>query len=203
MLRVIVVDDEALARQGMHRLLSAYASVQLIGEAGSVKAAADLIRNEKPDAVFLDIEMHGDNGFDLLRAIDDPPKIIFVTAHSQYAVKSYEFLGRGLPFKTGQSEAAGNRFGKTGRGIAESTAGWHVTTPGWNTAPEQSRKRRSSGSPPSRPSAQKVTIRESGPTRCRPFCPDCRWARSKRCCRIPLRPAGTIADYQHGTFELG
>jgi two-component system LytT family response regulator len=90
MLRVVVVDDEPLARQGMRQLLAKHSSVQLVGEAGSVKAAADLIQREQPDAVFLDIEMHGDTGFDLLQQLTEPPDIVFVTAHSQHAVKAYD-----------------------------------------------------------------------------------------------------------------
>ena len=67
MLRVIVVDDEPLARQGMRQLLAAHAEVRLVGEAASAQAAAELIRAEKPDAIFLDIEMADGSGFDLLR----------------------------------------------------------------------------------------------------------------------------------------
>lgn len=91
MLRVAVVDDERLARQRMRQLLAKHPAVKLVGEAGSVTAAAELIRREKPDAIFLDIEMHGTDGFDLLRGLSDPPDIVFVTAHSQYAVKAYDF----------------------------------------------------------------------------------------------------------------
>ena len=91
MLRVIVVDDETLARHGMRDLLGRHASVKLVGEAGSITAAKSLIRREKPDAVFLDIEMRPGSGFAMLQALDDPPDIVFVTAHSQYALKSYEF----------------------------------------------------------------------------------------------------------------
>jgi two-component system, LytTR family, response regulator len=90
MLRVVVVDDEPLARQGMRQLFAKHPSVELAGEAGSVAAAADLIRRVKPDAVFLDIEMHSGTGFDLLRDLPDPPDIVFVTAHNQYALKAYD-----------------------------------------------------------------------------------------------------------------
>lgn len=84
----MIVDDEALARRGLRRLLDG--KVDVIGEASSVKNAADLIREHRPDAIFLDIEMRGDTGFRLLAALDDPPDVVFVTAHSQYAVKAYD-----------------------------------------------------------------------------------------------------------------
>lgn len=90
MLRVIIVDDEKLARQAMRQLLAAHASVQLVGEASSPLAAADLIRREQPDVVFLDIEMHSGTGFDVLQELSQPPMIVFVTAHSQYATKAYD-----------------------------------------------------------------------------------------------------------------
>ncbi len=90
MLRVIVVDDERLARQGMRSLLKQFATVELVGEADSVKSASDLIKRQKPDAVFLDIEMQTASGFDLIRTLADPPDIVFVTAHNHYAIKAYD-----------------------------------------------------------------------------------------------------------------
>lgn len=91
MLRVAVVDDEALARRGMRRLLEKHKQIEVIGEAASAKLAVDLIRGERPDAVFLDIEMHGESGFDVLRDLENAPDVVFVTAHDRYAVKAYDF----------------------------------------------------------------------------------------------------------------
>lgn len=91
MLRVAIVDDEALARRGMRRLLEKHPQIEVIGEAASAKLAVDLIRAERPDAVFLDIEMHGESGFDVLRDLESPPDVVFVTAHDRYAVKAYDF----------------------------------------------------------------------------------------------------------------
>lgn len=91
MLRVILVDDESLARQGMRQLLAGHASVAVVGEAASPDAAAELIRSEKPDAIFLDVEMPRADGFDLLAALEAPPKVVFVTAHSEHALRAFEF----------------------------------------------------------------------------------------------------------------
>lgn len=91
MLRVAIVDDEALARRGMRRLLEKHRQIEVIGEAASARLAVDLIRAERPDAVFLDIEMHGESGFDVLRDLDNAPDVVFVTAHDRYAVKAYDF----------------------------------------------------------------------------------------------------------------
>lgn len=90
MLRVIVVDDELLAREGIRQLLAAHGSVTVVGEASTPEDAVDLIRRERPDVVFLDIEMRSATGFDMLQQLEDPPAIVFVTAHSKYAVQAYD-----------------------------------------------------------------------------------------------------------------
>lgn len=90
MLRVVLVDDEKLARQGMRQLLANHPEVTVVGEASRVPAAHELIQNEKPDAVFLDIQMPGATGFDLLSDLENPPKIVFVTAYSEHAVRAFE-----------------------------------------------------------------------------------------------------------------
>lgn len=90
MLRVALVDDESLARQGMRQLLAAHPDVAIVGEASRVSTAAELVRMEKPDAVFLDIQMPGVDGFDLLNQVDYDLKVVFVTAYSQHAARAFE-----------------------------------------------------------------------------------------------------------------
>ncbi len=90
MLRVILVDDESLARQVMRELLNAEPAVQIEGEAASIAAARDLITKTKPDAVFLDVKMPGKSGFELLQSLVHQPKVVFVTAYSQYAVQAFD-----------------------------------------------------------------------------------------------------------------
>jgi len=89
-LRIALVDDEHLARQGMRQLLAAHPEVTVVGEASRVSAAAELVRAEKPDAVFLDIQMPGADGFDLLSQVDYDLKVVFVTAYSQHAARAFE-----------------------------------------------------------------------------------------------------------------
>jgi len=89
-LRVVVVDDERLARQGIRQLLAAHPEVTVVGEAGRVVAAAEIIREEKPDAIFLDIQMPGASGFDLLGRLENAPKVVFVTAHTEHAARAFE-----------------------------------------------------------------------------------------------------------------
>ena len=90
MLRVAVIDDENLARQGLRHLLGAHPELELIGEADSHASALDLLRRESPDAIFLDIRMPGGTGFDLLQALDIMPKVVMVTAHAEHASQAFD-----------------------------------------------------------------------------------------------------------------
>ncbi len=90
MRRVALVDDEPLARKGLRHLLDAHPGYRIIGEADSKSSALKLLRNEKPDAVFLDIQMPGATGFDLLGDLQDPPQIVIVTAHARYATQAFD-----------------------------------------------------------------------------------------------------------------
>jgi two-component system LytT family response regulator len=91
-MKAILVDDERLARAELRRLLAAHPSIEIIGEADNGNAALELIAKVKPDLVFLDIQMPGKNGFEVLQNLQDPkPHIIFTTAYDQYALKAFEF----------------------------------------------------------------------------------------------------------------
>src|SRR5258708_13886715 len=89
-MRVVIVDDEHLARQAMGRLPGAHAEVEIVGEAGTTDEAIAVIRRLQPQLVFLDIELGGDDGFDLLAALERPPVVVFVTAYAEYAVEAFE-----------------------------------------------------------------------------------------------------------------
>ena len=86
---VILVDDEPLARQGLRTLLAAHANIRIVGEAASAAQARALIATTRPDVVFLDIEMADASGLDLVRSLERPPTIIFVTAHAAHAVEAF------------------------------------------------------------------------------------------------------------------
>ncbi|MEP9369592.1 LytTR family DNA-binding domain-containing protein [Xanthobacter sp. VNH20] len=89
MLSAVIVDDEARARRAIARLLEAHPQVRIAGEADGVEDALDLLVREQPDLVFLDIELGDGSGFELLQALEDPPRVIFVTAHAQHAVEAF------------------------------------------------------------------------------------------------------------------
>jgi two-component system, LytTR family, response regulator len=89
LLRVLIVDDERLARQAMRRLLAAHPDVEIVGEAESLDDALGIIDRTRPQLLFLDIELGGGDGFDLLAALDQPPLVVFVTAYAEHAVEAF------------------------------------------------------------------------------------------------------------------
>ena len=90
MLRVMLIDDEALARQGLRAELQQLPEVEVCGEAESIEEAVEIIPLVRPQALFLDIRMpHGD-GFDLLPRLPAPLPVVFVTAHSEFAAQAFE-----------------------------------------------------------------------------------------------------------------
>lgn len=88
--RVILTDDESLARERLKRLLAAYNWIEIIDEARNGEEAAEKINQQKPDLVFLDIQMPLANGFEMLKKLTHLPLIIFVTAYEEYAIKAFE-----------------------------------------------------------------------------------------------------------------
>jgi two-component system, LytTR family, response regulator len=91
-LRVLIVDDEALARQRLEDLLSHQENVEIVGMADNGTAAISSIRTLNPDLVFLDVQMPGATGIEVIRAIgiEDMPATVFVTAYDQYALKAFD-----------------------------------------------------------------------------------------------------------------
>jgi two-component system LytT family response regulator len=89
-MKALIVDDERIARQELRRLLAAHPEIEIAGEARGGEEALALIPKLAPDLVFLDIQMPGMTGFDLLERLDDLPQIIFTTAYDEYAIKAFE-----------------------------------------------------------------------------------------------------------------
>lgn len=88
--KTVIVDDERLARNKMRSMLSAHPQIEVVGEASSVGNAINVIEETKPELIFLDIQMPGETGFELLHKLSEPLKIIFVTAFDQYAIRAFE-----------------------------------------------------------------------------------------------------------------
>jgi two-component system, LytTR family, response regulator len=89
-MKALVIDDEALARRELRRLLAEFAWLEIVGEAANVDEAVARIEALFPDLLFLDIKMPGGSGFDLLARLERVPRVIFTTAHDEHAVRAFE-----------------------------------------------------------------------------------------------------------------
>jgi len=90
--RVLIVDDEPLARDGIRSRLEAFPEITILGDCEEGESAIQAIQTQSPDLVFLDVQMPGLSGFDVLRCLpkDRMPLIIFLTAYDQYALEAFE-----------------------------------------------------------------------------------------------------------------
>lgn len=90
-MKTILIDDERLARTELRRLLDNFPKIDIVGEAANADEALPMIDELQPDLLFLDIQMPGKNGFELLQAIEGKtPEVIFTTAYDEYALKAFE-----------------------------------------------------------------------------------------------------------------
>ena len=88
--RAVIVDDEPMARQALRRMLAEFPDIEICGEADTVATAAALIDEIRANVVYLDIELIGERGFDLVPFLDEDMSIVFVTAFDQYAIRAFE-----------------------------------------------------------------------------------------------------------------
>ena len=89
-MRALVIDDERLARKELIKLLEDFPEIEILGEAANADEAYEQINSLNPDLLFLDIQMPGKTGFELLEMLDSVPKVIFTTAYDEYALKAFE-----------------------------------------------------------------------------------------------------------------
>ena len=89
-LRTLIIDDERLAREELKSLLKQYDEIDIIGEAKNGEEAILMIKDLKPELIFLDISMPGMTGFEMLKQLEEIPKVIFVTAYDEFALKAFE-----------------------------------------------------------------------------------------------------------------
>lgn len=90
-MKALIIDDERLARTELIRLLEPFKEIEIVGEAVNADDAHNKISELNPEVIFLDIQMPGKSGFDLLEELDKVPKVIFTTAYDEYALKAFEF----------------------------------------------------------------------------------------------------------------
>lgn len=89
-MRALIVDDERLARNELRRLLAQHPEVTIVGEARDADGAARQLEELDPDLLFLDVQMPGRSGFELLESLDEVPAVIFTTAYDEYALRAFE-----------------------------------------------------------------------------------------------------------------
>ena len=92
-MRALIVDDEPLARRGLAVMLRRFKDIDIVGECGDGRSAVDTILERSPDVVFLDIQMPGMDGFEVLRALpkENMPAVIFLTAYDQHVLRAFDF----------------------------------------------------------------------------------------------------------------
>lgn len=88
--RSVIIDDERLAREELKSVLSDFTEINIVGEAQNGDEGIEVIQNTKPDLIFLDINMPGMTGFEMLKKLENIPHVIFITAYDEYALKAFE-----------------------------------------------------------------------------------------------------------------
>jgi len=90
-MKAIIVEDSRLARLELKKMLESFPEIEIIAESGDPDEAIDIINSNKPDLLFMDIQMPGKNGFEVLDSLTQQPNVIFTTAFDDYAVQSFEY----------------------------------------------------------------------------------------------------------------
>jgi two-component system LytT family response regulator len=90
MIKAVIIDDERLARNELKKLLQDFPEIEVVAEAANANEGIEKIDSLNPDLIFLDIQMPGKTGFDMLAELDKAPDVIFTTAYDDYALKAFE-----------------------------------------------------------------------------------------------------------------
>ena len=89
-MKALIIDDERLARKELASLLERHDHIEVVGEAANADEAEAMVAEKRPDLIFLDINMPGRDGFELLAALDPAPQVIFVTAYDEHALRAFQ-----------------------------------------------------------------------------------------------------------------
>ncbi len=89
-MRAIIIDDERLARSELRKLLQDFPEVEVVDEASNAEEGVQKIESHNPDLIFLDIQMPGKTGFEMLQELDHAPSVVFTTAYDDYALRAFE-----------------------------------------------------------------------------------------------------------------
>ena len=127
-LSAYLVDDEAPALKRLTRLLDATGRVEIIGSTVNPEAALEFLAQHEPDVLFLDIQMPGMNGFELLSRLSRQPVVVFTTAYDQYALKAFEVNSIDYLLKPVEPEQLERALGKLDRLRGEAQPAWKDTS---------------------------------------------------------------------------
>lgn len=116
-MKSIVIDDSRLARNELKRLLKEFENINNIGEASSAEEAKEKIEDLKPDLIFLDIQMPGKDGFQLLEELEYIPEVLFTTAYDEYALKAFEYNALDYLLKPVEKDRLSAAISKVGEKI--------------------------------------------------------------------------------------
>ena len=132
-MKALLIDDERLARGELRRLLADAPQIEVVGEASNADEAREQLKKLKPDLLFLDVQMPGETGLDLLETLEPPaPLVIFTTAYDEFAVKAFELNALDYllkPVDPARLEAALERLHERSGASAESTERPAVLSP--------------------------------------------------------------------------
>lgn len=124
MIKVIIIDDEPLARSLVREYLENYPDIEIVAECGDGFDGVKAISTHKPDLLFLDIQMPKINGFEMLELLDEKPSVIFTTAFDEYAIKAFDINAIDYllkPFNKERFDKALKRWRDTRTNIEEKT----------------------------------------------------------------------------------
>ncbi|HND19993.1 MAG TPA: response regulator [Acidobacteriota bacterium] len=125
----VIVDDERMARKMLRTLLAEHPHVQIVGEASNITQAIEVIRETNPEVVFLDIQMPGASGFELLNQVEVTFKVVFVTAFDNFALRAFEVNALHYLLKPVEPEALAQAIHRlTPQSVAESVVSESVET---------------------------------------------------------------------------
>src|SRR5688572_19230654 len=131
-MKAIIIDDERLARTELRKLLQEFPEIEIVDEASNADEGIQKIENHNPDLVFLDIQMPGKTGFDMLSELDHAPQVIFTTAYDEYALKAFEVDALDYllkPVEPRRLADAVEKLGKSNSGGIVERNGHHPTEP--------------------------------------------------------------------------
>lgn len=117
-MKALIVEDSRLARKELTTLLAAHPEIEISGEASTAAEALEILSKEEIDLLFLDINMPGKNGFELLEMLDAPPMVIFTTAYDEFALKSFDYSALDYLLKPVKPEALARAVSKAAGSIA-------------------------------------------------------------------------------------